>query len=273
MSDGVAAMAPMAALGGGGEQDPAGSLDRDGYAVMPELLDRPTLQTLCRDLAESCLSAADPQGPAPAGDGAVAGVSCLQFPHLASRRFLDLLVAPKLAAVLRHAIGPAAKLMQSIVLMRQAGTPGLDWHQDRHYLDTGGGRLIAVWIALDDARIDNGCLWVLPESHRGAILWTHTVQEDGGIRAIGYPFSEDRGGEDRAVPLEVDAGTAILFDGHLLHRSARNRRTTGFRRALIGHYSAAGTPSPWDGDNTFLALDDGGRIEIVGGAKPYAHRG
>lgn len=272
MSDGVAAAVPMAAmaLGGIGEQDLAGSLDRDGYAVLPELLDRPALQTLCRDLAESCLNAAGPRGltAAAAGDGAMAGFSCLQFPHLASRRFLDVLVAPRLVTVLRHAIGPASKLMQSIVLMRQAGTPGLDWHQDRHYLDTGGGRLIAIWIALDDARTDNGCLWVLPESHRGATLWTHTVQDDGGIRAIGFPFSEDR-----AVPLEVDAGTAILFDGHLLHRSARNHRMTGFRRALIGHYSAAGTPSPWDGDNTFLPLDDSGRMEIVGGAKPYAHRG
>ena len=198
----------------------------------------------------------------------MAEFSCLQFPHLASRRSLDALVVPGIISVLRRVMEPAPKLMQSIVLMRQAGTPGLDWHQDRHYLDTGGSRLIAVWIALDDARIDNGCLWVLPALHRGATLWTHTVQDDGDIRAIGFPFSKDR-----AVPLEVEPGTAILFDGHLLHRSAKNRRTTGLRRALIGHFSASGTPSPWDVDNRFLPLGDGSRIEIVGGATPYAHRG
>lgn len=265
MSDGAAA-ATSALVGG--RQDLAGSLDRDGYAVLPGLLDRRILRAVCQELTDACLNRTGETtalATPTAGEAAIAGFSCLQFPHLASRRFLDALLAPRLVALLRHALGPAPKLMQSIVLFR---TAGLAWHQDRHYLDTGASRLIGAWIALDDARVDNGCLWALPASHSAATLWPHATDGDGGLRATGYPSREDL-----AVPLEVDAGTGILFDGHLLHRSATHRRTTGLRRALIGHFAASGTPSPWDGENRFMPLHDGGRIEIVTGGTPYEHRG
>ncbi len=265
MNDGAAA-----AISGpvGGKQDLARCFDRDGYAVLPGLLDRRILRAVFRELTDACLNQTGETTSLTTGAGgeaAVAGTSCLQFPHLASQRFLDALLAPRLVAVLRQALGPVPKLMQSIVLFR---TAGLAWHQDRHYLDTGASRLIGAWIALDDARIDNGCLWVLPASHSAATLYPHATDGDGGLSATGHPFCEDL-----AVPLEVDAGTGILFDGHLLHRSATHRRTTGLRRALIGHFAASGTPSPWDGDNRFMPLHDSGRIEIVTGGTPYAHRG
>ncbi len=265
-------MTADAALKTVGSQDDhalADSFQRDGYAVLPGLLDRRTVQAVRDELAAACLKPSCGTSPAPAPpDAALAEFSCLQFPHLASARFLNALLAPPLVDVLRRVLGPALKLMQSIVLLRRGGTPGMDWHQDRHYLDTGGNRLVAAWVALDDARADNGCLRALPGSHRAAMLWPHTALPDGGFRAHGFPFDEDQ-----PVVLNVDAGTAILFDGHLLHRSALNRRKSGFRRALIGHFSVEGTPSQWDGDNQVLPLGTGGQIEIVTGAAPYAHRG
>ena len=252
----------------GDSQDLASCFDRDGFVVLPELLDRRILHAVCQDLTDACLNrtgeTTETATPT-AGEAAIAEFSCLQFPHLVSRRFLDALLAPNLVALLRHALGPVPKLMQSIVLFR---TAGLDWHQDRHYLDTGASHLIGAWIALDDTQINNGCLWALPASHSAGTLWPHATDGDGGLSATGYPFREEL-----AVPLEVDAGTGIMFDGHLLHRSATNRRTTGLRRALIGHFAASGTPSPWDGDNRFMPLHDGGSIEIVTGGTPYAHRG
>ncbi len=261
--------AAQAAKIGGNHEDQllANAFERDGYVVLPAMLDQSTVEALRNDLETACLGLTEARWADP-GETALIDFSCLQFPHLASPRLLDALIAPALIALLRCALGPALKLMQSIVLLRRGGTPGMDWHQDRHYLETGGSRLAAAWIALDDARIDNGCLWALPGSHRTATLWPHTALDDGGFRADGF-----RLGKDDAVALEVDAGTAILFDGHLLHRSARNGRATGLRRALIGHFSVAGTPSQWDNDNRVLPLGRGGHVEIVTGAAPFAHRG
>ena len=258
---------PAATISGSQDEHAlADMFERDGYAVLPGLLDRWTVQALRDDLAAACLESGDGADKPP--EAVLAEHSCLQFPHLASARFLDALLAPALIEVLQTVLGRALKLMQSIVLPHRSGAPGMDWHQDRHYLDTGSNRLVAAWVALDDARPDNGCLRALPGSHRAAELWPHTAVPDGGYRAHGFPY-----GEDQSVVLDVDAGTAILFDGHLLHRSAQNRRTSGFRRALIGHFSTDGTPSQWDGDNQLLPLGTGGHIEIVTGAAPYAHRG
>jgi ectoine hydroxylase-related dioxygenase (phytanoyl-CoA dioxygenase family) len=46
-----------------------------------------------------------------------------------------------------------------------------DAHQDEYYIPTRDRSLCASWIALDDATIDNGCLWVIPGSHRQGVIW------------------------------------------------------------------------------------------------------
>jgi len=94
-----------------------------------------------------------------------------------------------------------------------------------------------VWIALDDATVANGCLWVLPGSHRDGVLYPTRTQNDprfdSAPEAFDFEFSQDD-----AVPVEVAAGDAVVFDGHLLHRSLPNHHHT-LRRALGNHYMSA----------------------------------
>ena len=63
-------------------------------------------------------------------------------------------------------IGPNVKAMQSMLFIKAEGKPGQAWHQDEYYIPTRDRSLTAAWIALDDATVENGCLWVLPGSHR-----------------------------------------------------------------------------------------------------------
>ena len=88
---------------------------------------------------------------------------------LAHRRIVD---------VLTNVIGPNVKAMQSMLFIKAEGKPGQAWHQDEYFIPTRDRSLTAVWIALDDATIENGCLWVLPGSHRRGILYPDSEQDD-----------------------------------------------------------------------------------------------
>lgn len=74
--------------------------------------------------------------------------------------------------------------------------------------------------------MDNGCLWVLPGSHRAGIIYPNAEHQD-------------------AVPVEVPAGSALIFNGYLLHKSLPTTGRRGFRRALVNHYMSASSPLPW----------------------------
>ena len=81
------------------------------------------------------------------------------------------LAHPRIVDVLTAAIGPNVKCMQSMLFIKHAGKPGQAWHQDEDFIPTRDRSLGAAWIAIDEATVENGCLWVIPGSHRPGILW------------------------------------------------------------------------------------------------------
>ncbi len=98
------------------------------------------------------------------------------------------------------------------------------WHQDNGY-----GRLeppldLTVWIALDDCTLDNGCLWVLPGSHR---LGLQPHNQRGALRAAMV--------DEPGLSVPMMAGDALLFGSLLLHRSLPNT-TTASRVGLYLRY-------------------------------------
>ena len=101
------------------------------------------------------------------------------------------------------------------------------WHQDCGYLDIHPTPL-TVWIALDDATLDNGCLWVVPGSHAQGLREHAKVSEDSWHLTL--PVE----GAGVAVPLA--AGEAIAFSAYTLHRSLANR-TARMRRAFFCEYA------------------------------------
>jgi ectoine hydroxylase-related dioxygenase (phytanoyl-CoA dioxygenase family) len=85
------------------------------------------------------------------------------------------------------------------------------WHQDNGYGQLEPPLDLTVWIALDDCTTENGCLWVLPGSHRRGLL-PHDAQ--GALRAVAV--------DEPGVPVPMAAGDALLFGSLLLHRSLPN---------------------------------------------------
>jgi ectoine hydroxylase-related dioxygenase (phytanoyl-CoA dioxygenase family) len=171
-------------------------------------------------------------------------------------------------------IGPNVKAMQSMLFVKSEGKPGQAWHQDEHFIPTRDRSLTAAWIALDDATLDNGCLWVIPGSHRRGVLYPDRDQDDPEYdcteEAYGFPYTEAD-----AVPVEIPAGAALIFNGYLLHRSLKNSGTRGYRRALVNHYMSAESLLPWrsEAEGDHVGEADFRDIVLVAGDDPYAYKG
>lgn len=217
-------------------------------------------------------------GPALAADASDEDVLrqylCIHYPHKLSPAAERALHAPKVVDALVSVIGPNVKAMQSMLFVKSEGKPGQAWHQDEFFIPTRDRSLTAAWIALDDATIENGCLWVLPGSHRRGVIYPARAQDDPRFdcttEAYDFPYRDTD-----AVPVEIPAGTALLFNGYLLHRSLENSGKHGYRRALANHYMSAESLLPWEppGPDAHMGIADFRDIVLVAGEDPYAYKG
>src|SRR5262249_50441313 len=123
---------------------------------------------------------------------------------------------------------------------RPGGAP-FPWHQDSPYFAfecPHVDRLVSVQVYLDDATPENGCLWMIPGSHRAGGLPGLT---DRGVVGKLYTDVDRVLAEAPRVPLAAPAGSAIFFHGDVVHGSKVNRSSAS-RRAFVLTYQPAGHP-------------------------------
>ena len=122
---------------------------------------------------------------------------------------------------------------QSMLIFKPPRIGGeVGWHQDATFLITEPSSVVGFWFALEDATLENGCLWVEPGGHRGP-LRQRFVREGDRVRmetldATPWPLPT------AAVPLEVTAGTLVCLHGRLPHYSGPNR-SNRWRQAYTLH--------------------------------------
>jgi ectoine hydroxylase-related dioxygenase (phytanoyl-CoA dioxygenase family) len=251
----------------------------NGYLVLENALSPAEIDALRRETSRLCrnddgaVAKVTPAGPGMSDDDAMKRILCIHFPHKISKVFYSALCQPGIVDVLTRVVSPNVKAMQSMLFMKAAGKPGQAWHQDEDYIPTRDRSLIGAWIALDDATVENGCLWVLPGSQKRGVLWPQKFHFDSRFdcsrESFNFPGSDGDG-----VPVEVKAGAVVFFNGYLLHRSLPNRAKTGFRRSLVNHYMSAESLLPWQKDDkSSIALTDSRDIVLVAGEDPYAYKG
>jgi phytanoyl-CoA hydroxylase len=134
-------------------------------------------------------------------------------------------------------LGQDIDIFLSQFIFKNPGAYGQPWHQDAFYFPFEPDRQVGVWLAVTEATLDNGCLWVLPGSH------TEPVHEHLPDRRpdsqYGYVEIVDHEMQ-AAVPVLMEPGDLLVFDSHLMHRSTDNH-SRGVRAAMVYHYSPAGT--------------------------------
>lgn len=121
-----------------------------------------------------------------------------------------------------------ARALQSMYIFKQPRIGGeVGCHQDATFLYTDPISVAGFWFAIEDATLDNGCLWAEPGGHIGPLrqLFKRNDSGDGTVmeRLDDTPLPEPPPSGSDLVPLEVPAGTLIVLNGRLPHWSGVNR--------------------------------------------------
>lgn len=145
---------------------------------------------------------------------------------------------------LASAVGMANPLLlQSMYIFKQPNIGGeVTCHQDSTFLYTEPINIAGLWFALEDATIENGCLWAIPGGHRSG-LKSRWVRSHEGMKFD--VFDAEPWSEDKLVPLEVPKGSLILLHGLLPHRSFENKSSRS-RHAYTLHLINANANYPAD---------------------------
>jgi len=154
--------------------------------------------------------------------------------------FADVAAGDAVIAPVTELLGPRLDCFLSQFIFKNPGAYGQPWHQDSFYFPfdaPGDAHQVGAWVAVTEATLENGCLWVLPGSHREPV---HEHVPDARPDAqLGYVeiVDHDMTGEE---PVLMDPGDLLLFDSHLMHRSTDNE-SDGLRAAMVYHYTPTGT--------------------------------
>ena len=108
-------------------------------------------------------------------------------------------------------------IFRSMFLNKPAnlGTP-LPWHQD-HWSNLDRNPLVTIYTALDKARADNGCLSIIPRSHRLGV-----INPSGGSGFLSAEQAEEVAANHESMLLELEAGEVVVLHNWTLHSSAGN---------------------------------------------------
>jgi phytanoyl-CoA hydroxylase len=129
---------------------------------------------------------------------------------------------PELAALASDLGLADPKVWQSQVIFKQPAIGGeVRWHQDATFFVSTPVSVTTFWFALEDAAVDNGCLWAEPGGHRGPLR--ERFVRDGQQLTLEVLDRTPWPNQRTAVPLPCEAGTLIVFHGLLPHYSAPNR--------------------------------------------------
>ncbi|MFE7244692.1 phytanoyl-CoA dioxygenase family protein [Streptomyces sp. NPDC057580] len=214
----------------------------DGYAPTGPLLTPDEVDTY-RALYDRFLSgdidARDKRSDLGAGSGTPGGatenITQIMWPSALHPQLLDMPLHERALAVSRELAGDDMVLDFDMLIDKapHTNTP-TPWHQDAAYwVDLPDTRAVSIWVALDQATVDNGCMWYVQGSHHTPIRPHRPAGTGGG--AIECVCSENEPG---ATPVPLHPGHAIAHAGATLHYS-RGNTTGSHRRAYILNYRSA----------------------------------
>ena len=143
----------------------------------------------------------------------------------------EIVANPLTTAYLRDLLSPNVVCHVSQYIRKEPdpeSTRKTIYHQDSTF-NPMDARCALVWLAIDRAFVDNGCMWFIPGSHKLGVLEC----DDGHNIAEAASF-------DNQVPIELEPGQAVFFSDMLIHSSPPNRTADSVRGGLTATYASAG---------------------------------
>lgn len=227
----------------------------EGYAQGPRVLNDAELARLRTEIDQ--LIADLPPGKRPEN---------MPSAHYANPYLLDLFLSKPLVDVAEQILGPDVALFTSYIISKRPGDGlAVDWHQDAAFFPIEPMATFTLWLAVDDTDRENGCMQVIPGSHRSKAIIPHRVDFQSGTT---LPLVLDNIDPSRAVDVELKAGEFSVHDAFVLHGSDPNcssRRRCGITikyiptSVRINRSYVAPSGFNWQGLNLYLARGNPGK--------------
>ncbi|CAN7216277.1 phytanoyl-CoA dioxygenase family protein [Paenibacillus sp. LjRoot153] len=201
--------------------------DDFGYVVVSDLFQMEELSGMNQEL-DGCEAAPQSSGE---HEGFTYQLAMLtdktkQFAH--DERILNLI---------EDIVKPGIAIFSSKLLTKLPHSPSVcHWHQDDAYYTevVNSDTRMSIWVPLQDTDEQNGCLWIVPGSHKQG-LQPYKVQNNGTCRKA---LDEDQVDLSKAEPVRMKAGSILLFNALTWH-SSKGNETDQVRRAFIVSYQEA----------------------------------
>lgn len=186
-------------------------------------------------------------------------------PHRWDEVSMGWMLDRRLCAAMTELLSNEPLAVQTMFYFKPPGARGQALHQDQYYLRVQPGTCMAAWLAVDDCDEENGCLMVVPGSQAWPILCTVEADATQSFTDVTVDLPEGA----QVVPVAMQAGDVLFFNGQLVHGSYPNTSLDRYRRSLIGHYLVGEAQAVakyyhpvyrMDGSLVELGVSDGGDL-------------
>jgi phytanoyl-CoA hydroxylase len=205
---------------------------RDGYIIVRKLAAEPwiarmlevTREGLAREIAPIEYEAELHYPGAPKSLDSEGGRTVRRLKQALSRDFCftDWVMSPSLAGRLHQLLGPNVVMPMAhhncIMTKQPHYSSDTGWHQDIRYWSFERPDLVSVWLALTPENAHNGCLYVIPGTHR-LKLDPSRYDEASFLRP---ELPENKALIDKAVRAELEPGDGLFFHALTFHAASRN---------------------------------------------------
>jgi len=172
--------------------------------------------------------------------------------HSKSELVKKFVTGPVFQEICRTFIGPDADLYYNQAVLKPPGKgKPFGWHQDTQYIITEPLEYVTCWLAVADATVENGTIWIVPGLHKQGLL-PHIYSDEQ--REWQCQFDDSA-----KIPVEIKAGQMAIFSSLLPHSSGPNVSETT-RYAYVPQYHIA-------------AVTKRGTEELVGDQLPLLRDG
>ena len=147
--------------------------------------------------------------------------------HKENERIWELVTHPKVLATVSQVLGPDLLLLGSHFFCKYPDLREsyVSWHQDVTYWGLEPPTAVTLWLSIDGADVENGCMQFIPGSHQEGLLPHGKAQVKGNLLSVNQEISSDLVKSEDAVHVELVAGSASLHNGMLIHGSNPNHST------------------------------------------------
>ncbi|MFF0011119.1 phytanoyl-CoA dioxygenase family protein [Streptomyces sp. NPDC005374] len=215
--------------------------EENGFTVVRRLFAHDEIDRLCGEFAALHAGGPVPGHFAPSGPGEstdpLRRYPRVMQPHEINGLAMRVLLDARLREVLETLLGEEVLAAQSMFYFKPPGARGQALHQDNFYLRVEPGTCVAAWVACDVIDRDNGGLEVVPGTHRMDLFCPDTADSE---LSFAREYVAPPPGL-AAVPVDMEPGDVLFFNGSLVHGSQPNRTADRFRRSFIGHYVGSST--------------------------------